>query len=490
MKFDDNTIGQFNLPKHVLNSIALNNQRIREGSSIALVNPAYEGVDDDEIRSFVTGILSSEKLTPKLVEIEESNLSKLGPRSLAKPWSERQESLLEYFGKREMKSIEPSKLRSKPGRLVPASLETAASKLLRSSSSGLPYLQRKGNLLDERPLAEIADAFGVYPCMLYTRTQEEMKTRNVWGYPIADTLWEQQFHIPFLAYEKTLPFRKALLGPDLVDRAITDLFFMKEKDEVIHCVDFSAYDASISDDLVRIAFSIIASSFQERYHDELEELARRFQTIPILTPDGVISGPHGVPSGSSFTNTVDSLVQLFASGMDYENQCQIQGDDGVYLVRDRDVEKFNSDVNSFGLKLNIDKSDSFSSHEAIFLQRYYHPDYKARNGLGGVYSIARALNRIKYLERWTDLEREEIDGSDFFALRTIMILENCKHHPHFRDLVQFAHKHDKYSLTYSEAGLKAYSRMLESKVRAGVVNQFGDVGGIQNYEMVKVFVIL
>jgi hypothetical protein len=341
---------------------------------------------------------------------------------------------------------------------------------------------RKGLVLD-RGLAGSSEE-DKYPCMLYTRTQEDRKTRNVWGYPMGDTIWEQEFFIPWLNIEKALPNRKALLGPDHVDRAMSDLFMRKGRNEVMHCVDFSAYDASIHPRLAHRAFSYIAQHFQPSYRDELFELFMRFISIPILCPEGIITGYHGVPSGSSFTNTVDSLIQMIVSNSWVDNQ--IQGDDGVYVVQDRDVEKMNQSFIEGGLKINIDKSETFSSHEAIFLQRYYHPNYTNPQGsLGGVYSVARALNRIKYLETWTDLERNEISGEDFFTLRTIMILENCKHHPFFQELVQFAHANDRTDLTYSEAGLKAFSKMQESKIRAGVVNQYGSERGINNFETVK-----
>jgi hypothetical protein len=470
-----------NLPKQALNSVSLNNQRIIKGSDEAIINPAYDAVSDDDIFDFVSELMTSrDELTPTLEKIEESNLSKLGPRSFAKPWEERKGSLYKYF---ENKDFTHSGLSVKSGgRLRPATRQTAINTLLRSSSSGLPDLIRKGAAIDGG-LLDLSEP-GEYPCVLYTRTQEQRKTRDVWGYPVADTVWEQEFYLPFQGLEKTMSSRKALLGPDQVDSAVTDLFVKKRPEDVIVCVDFSSYDSSIHPRLVHRAFSYMAEFFQTQYTDDLYELFKRFISIPIYTPDGEVSGYHGVPSGSSFTNTIDSLIQLMVAGT--WERCQVQGDDGVYLVRNRDVDLFLSRFEQDGLTINDDKTDRFTGHEAVYLQRYYHPKYAGtEGGLGGVYSIARALNRIKYLERWS-FDKRDISGSDFFALRTIMILENCKHHPYYIDLVKFAHRHDEFGLNYSYQGLKAYSNLLESKVRAGVINQYGEKSGIESFQTVKI----
>jgi hypothetical protein len=496
MKITANPAFLSELSSEVKGRISRNDVRNRDGSEEPLITPQFESVDDDDIRSFVRSCISSGSMTDKLVEIEESNLSKLGPRSIAIPWDERRASLVEYYSQGNYTPDLSLDVKHSRGRLRPAQMETVKTKLVRSSNTGLPYLIRKGAAIDEG-LVEKSEP-GKYPCMLYTRTQEQKKTRNVWGYPFGDTIWEQEFFIPWLGFEKSLPNRAALLGPDHVDRAVSDLLYRKQKDDKIYCVDFSSYDASVQPGLARQAWSYIAASFASAYHEEIAHMYERFISIPIMTPDGEYSGYHGVPSGSSFTNTVDSLVQMLVSNK--WTECQVQGDDGIYLVRDHEVEKLADAFVSAGLKLNVDKSDTFSSHEAIFLQRYYHPAYSSRAsyGLGGVYSIARALLRLKYLERFTEFDKWNISGEDYFSLRAIMILENCKHHPHFEDLVKFVHKLDRTHLTYSQAGLSAFSKMQEQRVRAGVFNQYGDSNGnedgyatgLANFETIKLLATL
>jgi hypothetical protein len=468
------------LPQTALNSLTLNNKRNSEGSDESIVNPAYDDISDERISEEIESILSTVYLTDELRKIEDSNLSKFGPRSLAKPWSERKESLSDYYSHED---YDPGEFASTSGRLRPTSLSSVGANLLKSSSAGLPYMKKKGLVLDEALLNHESEE-GEYPCVLYTRTQEQRKTRNVWGYPISDTIKEQKFFMPILKVERLFPHRAALVGPDAVDAALTNLLMSKSDSEIVVNVDFSSYDATISPKHSYQAFQNMCNLFQTEYHQEFYDVFRRFVTIGVFTPEGEWLGPHGVPSGSSFTNTVDSLVQFAASGKTHK--CQVQGDDGIYVIARSDQDLLFEGFRTAGLVINEDKSTTFDTKEAIYLQRYYHPEYRSQNGgLGGVYSLYRAFARIKYLERWTDFKAMDLEGADFFALRTITILENCKHHPGFESAVKLALSFDKFKLVFSNQGLSAYSRAMESKSRAGVFNQYGLQKGINSFETVK-----
>jgi len=467
-------------------SLSVNNGRISKGSSEVLMSPGYEDIDDDNLIDQVESILSECDLTDKLRQIEDDNRSKLGPRSIAVPWEERKSSLFAYFQDKDFVALEqPSKF----GNLRPASIESAKQRLLRSSSAGLPYMTRKGSVLDEGfDVNDIEAQQGVYPCVLFTRTQEGGKTRNIWGYPLSDTLLEQRFLIPFLEVEKNLQFRSALRGPDHVDQAVTNLLLVERReDDIVYCVDFSGYDASISPQHCAQAFGFVASHFQRSEFEHIVRLFERFVQIPVYTPDGEVSGTHGVPSGSGFTNTIDSIVQWQVSMELGMVRSEIQGDDGVHLIPRERRREFEQQFESAGFTLNTDKSEVFLSNEAVYLQRYYHPNYRADgNHLGGVYSLFRALARLKYLERWTNFEREGIEGSDYFALRAIMILENCKHHPGFEKFVKMAQTIDKFDLRFTDQGLSAFSRAQESKARAGALPTSEMRSGISSFKSVQV----
>ena len=418
--------------------------------------PGYEGISDDNLFDKIETALSSVNLTPTLRSMEDSNRSKFGPRSIAKPWSERKESLKLYFDHAgpSVDSAESAFLSA--GGLRPLTLTNALKTLIPSSSSGLPFMRKKG-VVKEQILKEAQSGFDAgWPCILFTRTQEQEKTRDVWGYPASQTLREQQFYKPFsTSIEKEMSWRQVLNGPDAVDRAITEMINAKGR---LVAVDFSGYDSSVSPDLSLKAFAWIASYFQRGCHHDLLDIALSFCDIDIHTPDGDYQGWHGVPSGSTFTNTVDSYVQYYAAGLP-SAPCQIQGDDGVYL--EDDFADLYARFEQHGLQINEEKSHESDGNETVYLQKYYSPDYPSREvpGVyGGVYPAYRAFMRLKYLERWTDFERIGVPGKDFFSLRAIMILENCKHHPAFEEIVNLAKSVDKYGLAYDSKYVRPFSK--------------------------------
>ena len=445
------------------------------------VAPSFDNVKDESIFEAIEMMLDDVHLTKTLRKIEDANRSAFGPRSIAKPWEDRKASLSAYFDK-----TEPDTGFGQHGRgfLRPISWDNAVQRLIPSSSAGLPYMLPKRSI--KGVVADHGEEnVGVWPCVLFTRTQEQGKTRNIWGYPVADTVAELQFFKPWLEFEQTLSFRAAIRGPGDVDRAITTMLYNKRSDEYVMCLDFSQYDASVEPRYSKDAFAYIASQFQRSYEPQVVEIFHRFISMPIVTPDGVWEGFHGVPSGSAWTNTVDSLVQYQCAGQ--PANCQIQGDDGVYVGTFEELRDIRDSLNSCGLTVNDDKTWLFSDEECVYLQRYYSPSYKSRvdrSVFGGVYSIYRAFLRLKYLERWTDIEELEIPGKDYFSLRAIMILENCKHHPAFEDAVRFAYDLDAFNLAFDEKSVSKFQSSIAPRIEAGAT-PFAETG-IDSFETLKV----
>jgi len=374
-------------------------------------------------------------------------------------------------------------------------VEQAIVYLKNNSNSGLPFYVKKvsvkSSLLSEKIFADLIARRD--PCVLFTRTQENKKTRTVWGYPIADTLREMLFYRPVLEIQKHLKWRAALNTPEDVDRGVTDIINTAMKSNLgILSIDFSAYDASVKSGLQRSAWKYIKSMYQKQFHQTIDEIAERFLTIGLITPDGIMSGPHGVPSGSTFTNEVDSIVQYLVAyacrDIVHIDKCQIQGDDGLYIVTD--PVRVSTHFKNYGLSVNLDKSIYAVDH-AIYLQSLFHNDYRASNGLiSGIYPTYRALCRIMFLERFEDFEKDDISGRDYFAIRTISILENCKHHPLFRELVLYVLSLDKYKLQVSDQGLFNYVKRLDRQEGKDVSFRewsYGeDVRGIKNFEAYKI----
>lgn len=479
----------------VVNKLSLNLTSIYSGSENVYLTPIGKDNNIDELIGFVTSMLesNSSKISSNLLKLEQSNLSKMGPRSIAKPWLDRKESLYDYFEHQ----TDPQNLKlsfSSPKiNLRPVSVSEGIKYLKPNTNSGLPFYTRKSKIIDDLKNDFNKLILREDPCVLFTRTQEGGKTRNVWGYPVADTLNEMLFYQPLLNHQRKENWRAALLGPDYVDKLISNLLNRSGSNGLtLLSVDFSAFDASVGKNLQIKCFDYIKSMFQTSYNDDIDYIRHRFNTIGILTPDGVISGSHGVPSGATFTNEVDSLAQYLVasnSGFIPDNASfQIQGDDGVYLVKESDADGLMASFNKAGLKANSDKSGLAKDH-CIYLQRLYDKFYGQYGLIGGIYSIYRALNRICYQERYSDFMDYSLKGVDYYAIRTITILENCKYHPCFKEFVKYIRNKDKYHLKFSADSLSKYNRMLNSGPgTAGLLNnQFGDnVKGINNFDTVKI----
>lgn len=467
--------------------------RTIRGSEDAILTPIAKEFGPDFLLNEFNKIYetNSYKLNDVLKHQEMLNRDKFGPRSVAIPWKDRKESLKMSFDHHDMVLDKLGRYGSQ--RLRPLSLIEANKLLKNSTNSGMPFYAKKGTV-KQRVLDDFDNVLlRRDPCILFTRTQESKKTRNVWGFPIADTLNEMRYYSPLLKYQRELKYRAALRGPDQVAADLTQLI-IKARDlkRKIYSIDFSAFDTSVNPKLQANAFNYIKSLFQSSFSNDLDYIAERFCSIGIITPDGVLNGRHGVPSGSTFTNEVDSIVQMQVStSLPFINidDIQVQGDDGVYLISEENLEKLNLKFRESGLNVApIGDKSRFEEDYALYLQNIYHIDYMKDGLIGGIYPIYRALNRILYQERWSDFEDHDLTGKDYYSIRTICIVENCKYHPLFQNLVEFILKYDKYSLEFSDQGIRNYVQMIESASGAGeaIRHQYEDfASGIKDFETYK-----
>lgn len=434
----------------------------------------------------------AENLTQELKDLETLNRSKFGPRSIQKNWEDRKESVYNYFEVKDVKlDLQPVKPLS-TGRLRPYSLSNAIKLLKNNTSSGLPFMVKKGlakdeTLSDHTELLERND-----PCVMYTRTQELGKTRAVWGYPIADTLEEMCYYKPVLEYQRTLPWRSAIVSPETVDDAITKLINKAQTTKMkLVSMDFSAYDASVTPQIQEYAFNYIKDLFQNSESDRIDRISKRFATIGLVTPDGILEGPHGVPSGSTFTNEVDSLAQYVIacnneSLVDLET-IQIQGDDQASCSND--PEQLFAAFEKCGLEVNREKS-YVSDNCVVYLQNLYSSDYRNEDGqIRGIYPLYRALGRLVFMERFNDFSEYDIEGKHFFAIRALSILENTRNHPMFEEFVKFVASKDKYGLKLTGESINEYVKFIKDSAGNQEIMKYryGDeLNGIKGFQTYRV----
>lgn len=498
-----NFLKQLNLTDTVLLGAANQLAKIIEGDSEIHMTPLAKAADPisvlvgwDEIYD-----ANKHKMNSTLIDLEFGNRSKFGARSRSLPWSERMASLKSSFNSQDEKHIPKYKSLFGEANLDPATLEEALAKMKLTSNAGFPFLIKKGKILNvgsNKPDPYLfLDNFDMYlerydPCALFTRTQERWKTRNVWGYPFADTLYEMKYYIPILEYQKTKYYRAALISPNEVSKRITEIIKLAiNSNRIIYSVDFANFDASVKFQYIIAAFEYFASCFMPMFQPLLKDVAERLYTIAIVTPSAVFRGKHGVPSGATFTNEVDSIVQLIiALTNDFikETECQIQGDDGIYIMLPENIPQFDKSFVYAGLKIEKQKS-IIAKNFAIYCQNLYHMDYIGEDGIiGGVYPTYRAINRILFMERFVDFKKLGIAGQDYFGIRCLSILENCKHHPLFKELVRYILIQEKFSLQISDDGLLKYCEGMNLNIDTAdnLKHQYGsDIMGIRNFESYK-----
>lgn len=188
-----------------------------------------------------------------------------------------------------------------------------------NKSSGLPLMVKKADAITyslDRMHQIRKGIKAPNPCVAYKRTQENGKTRLVWGYPFEMTLLEAQFARPlidkFLSIRTPMAFglKKYTLG-SLLEQHVGKRKFK-------YALDYSKFDSSISSQLISISFKILATWFDESELKEgnWDQIVKYFTTTPIVMPDGnLYTGKrHGVPSGSYFTQMIDSIVNVIILG--------------------------------------------------------------------------------------------------------------------------------------------------------------------------------
>lgn len=496
-------LNDLNLDQDVVNRLTTYERSVVPGNKTVLTTPIADEYGANFILNRWDKIFEANKhrMNSTLLEYEYSERAKFGPRSIMKPWAKRVPDVLDYFKARKatirngdkVVNLVNRKYKVKDWKLRPIKLSNGVKLLKNNTNSGLPFYVRKGLVKDKINPESFSELLSRKdPCIMFTRTQEGNKTRTVWGYPIADTLNEMLFYKPLYDKQKELNWRSALLGPEDVDNQVTKLIKeARATGRLIISIDFSGYDASVGELLINMGFQYIKSAYQKIYHKDLEYINNRFKTIGLVTPSGVFQGRHGIPSGSTFTNEVDSIVQYLValSSLVVDDELiQVQGDDGLYVVKASDLKILFKTFESAGLKVN--RSKSYSSDEfCIYLRNLYHIDYEKNGLIGGIYPTYRALTRLLFQERFTDLEDIGLTGQDYFSLRSYSILENCKWHPLFEEFVKFIKSIDKYSLVYSRKGVAKYEELLArtSGYDGTIAFRYGDkIKGIQSFESYKI----
>lgn len=170
----------------------------------------------------------------------------------------------------------------------------------------------------------------VFPCMpaarRVVREKPANKPRLVWVYPGSNILLEGQFAQPLFA---------ALSDAEWIGWTVNWLdggrsrgkMFPPAGTAAIASIDISSFDANVLRQLIIKAFSIIRSLFTltSAEHRAFDLIVDYFIHTPMLFFDGIVQKHRGIPSGSYFTQTVGTIVNMFYSYYVDEVQSPIDG---------------------------------------------------------------------------------------------------------------------------------------------------------------------
>lgn len=257
------------------------------------------------------------------------------------------------------------------------------------------------------------------PCIAFKRTQFNDKTRLVWGYPYTMTIIEGLVAYPLLQKFKEGMTPMAFAMPTGVLGCGLRVASYNRK--WAYSLDMSSFDATISSKLIRMSFKILRSWFDLdettvdgwTVRDIFDKVEYYFIHTPIVMPDSnVYKGKvHGVPSGSYFTNMIDSVVNCIICGaISAKFNLQIckrftfvLGDDMLFWS-DKKVgldQIANFANEQFGVRLHgSEKSNVYKAGQVIhFLGRDWH------NGVPDL-PVQEILQRMVYPETYRHYARD------------------------------------------------------------------------------------
>lgn len=265
----------------------------------------------------------------------------------------------------------------------------------------LDYYDSKGECLDDAILNST-------PHLGFTRTQltdvtEKLKVRAVWGAPFHHILVEGLSAAPFLEeIKKKNCFIHFGDDPLLsVPKLIND---MNRDYEWLYAFDWSKFDATASKREIDMAFRVVKSRMvfpNKQSEDAFDLMVELFKYKKVLGPDGNIYTVNtGVPSGSNWTSTIDSIINYFRIQYlwkiltgEFLRKLTTHGDDGIAgFERYVSMYTIAQEASKLGWILNPDKSICTKDSSLV--------EFLGRNTTGGYSrrSIEKCTRLLVYPE--------------------------------------------------------------------------------------------
>jgi hypothetical protein len=243
------------------------------------------------------------------------------------------------------------------------------------------------------------------PCMAGSRgglsPKHEAKTRLVWIYPAEMIVIEGQYAPVLYDQYMKLPNGPLLLGKS-AQRLYTEWLVGMREGEKLHGLDFKSFDTSVPPWMIHTAFDILHDNIEwetfngvptsrkdrQKWRNVWDGLKWYFINTPILMPDGrMFRKLRGVPSGSWFTQLIDSIVNFIlvhyiggCQGIDIRNLKVLGDDSGFRSPRALDLDKAADDVDRVSMTLSITKCEvTEDPSEFVLLGTRYRNQHQWRS---------------------------------------------------------------------------------------------------------------
>lgn len=364
------------------------------------------------------------------------------------------------------------------------------------SNSGWPLFTRRNE--PEVIAQSIEEAenglWKTYPAIALFRNYNR-KTRLVWMFPMSANLVEGSFFQPLQSMLMKSAYATQFLSPWNGFETVRDLMTSTyAANKFVAASDFSSTDAHFQLDTSMEVFDVLQYCFQPRYRAALKESITYMHEIPlIVSSDTMLTGKHGVSSGSNWTNFIETIFDWILS-----EYVQLQGlYAGLYAIGDdmswysnaydeQFADKLASIGESVGQVIKSDKTtndrDKVKSLQRLFQRGYARPDGKLR----AVYPTIRALKSLVYPERF---HKPKSWSKDMEAIRAFMILENCVDHPLFHEFCRFVAAGDPHLREFAHYSHAQQDRLFaQSKLVRGLnstYNQEKRDSKLSSFESVK-----
>lgn len=287
----------------------------------------------------------------------------------------------------------------------------------------------------------------------------KLKTRLVSMVDMMQIIAECKFAVPF---QRLISYSTQYAGGKNDNGISRILFNLKSRYPFWYSLDYSHFDQSISDWLVKDAFEIIRKSFVGNFDEELYNIIiNDFLRKNFITSTGIVYAEKGVPSGSMFTQIVDSLVNLLCvytmlESLHLKGDCIVMGDDNLLFVNSKVEPEIISQFISrnLGMELNASKFDFGTSRQSVrFLSREWRP--------GGQWRHPNVLcAKLLFPERWRPYDSGECIPQEVlygYILTYRWGMEQMMDVPQFLDDFEFYRRSNSQKATRYVPGALSYN---------------------------------